>query len=99
MPPVAGFAKHGNINERVQGLVESRRTSIDGFPFQIEETGEAPQRLADVHRDILSLTGTVSPQRRDGSGPGGETKRGHRAKPKGAGNNRILAVEGQFAPA
>jgi len=75
------------------------RSPVDGFPFQIEETGEAPQRLADIHRNVLSFTRPVSPQRRDGHRLGGQADRSHGAEPEWAGNNRIRSVEGEFAAA
>src|SRR5262249_44268361 len=99
VPPFAGFAKDGNVDERVQGLEEARGTSIDGFPFLIEETGEALQRLADIHGDVLSVTRAESPQRRYGDGLGSQTDRRHRPKPKRAGNDRIVSVEGESAAA
>ena len=71
VPAVLRFAEKREFEKRVEGIPKDRRTSIDGFPFQIEETGEAPQRLADIHRDVLSLTGPVSPNRCDRDGLGG----------------------------
>src|SRR4029077_654050 len=92
MPPVAGLMKKVRIEERVQGVLQDHgRTSVDGFPFQLEETAEAPQRFANIHGDVLSLTSALSPQRRDRDRPGGETNRGHGAKPMGAGNDRVPA--------
>src|SRR5262249_19804287 len=42
MPPVLRLAEERNFEERVERVPERRGASIDGFPFQIEETGEAP---------------------------------------------------------
>src|SRR5262249_858761 len=92
-------AEERNFEERVERVPEKRWASVDGFPFQVEETAKASQRLADVDGDILSLIGAVSPQRRDGDGLGGQTDRGHAAKAMGAGNDRIAAVKGDFAAA
>src|SRR5262249_16285460 len=65
MPPIARLVKQISINERVQGLLKDYgRTPVDGFPFELEETAEAPQRLADIDSDVLPLAGAVSPQRR-----------------------------------
>ena len=78
MPPVPRLVKQMRIEERVQRLLEEAGgTSVDGFPFQFEETAEAPQRLADIHCDVLSLAGPVSPQRCDRDGLGGQADRGH----------------------
>src|SRR5262245_38977252 len=85
--------------ERIRGVHTERGTSIDGFPFPIKETTEPPQRLSDVQPKILSLTGPVSPQRRDRDGLGGQADRSHGAEPKWAGNNRIRSVEGDLAAA
>src|SRR5262249_20018782 len=100
VPAILRFAEKRQCEERVEGIPEERRgTSVDGLPFQVEETAKASQRLADVDGDILSLIGPVSPQRRDGDGLGGQTDRGHAAKTMGAGNDRIAAVEADFAAA
>src|SRR5262249_29918373 len=100
VPPVARLVKQVRGDERVQGVLKGRRgTSIDGLPFAFEETAEAPQRLANINVNVLSLAGAVSPQCRDRNGLGGGTNRGHRAKPMGAGNDRIGAVEGELAAA
>ena len=100
MPPVLRFVEKREPGERVEGVPEdSWGTSIDSFPFEIEEPAEAPQRFADVDVDILPLTGPVSPQRRDRNGLGGKANRGHSPKPMRARNNRITAVEGEFAAA
>src|SRR5262249_43347006 len=63
------------------------------------ETGETPQRLADIQRDVLSFTGAKLPQRRDGDRLGGQPERCHRPKPKRTGNDRILSVESERAAA
>ena len=100
MPPVAvsrnrfGSKKGFNMSWRTAG-----GRPIDGFPFELEETAEAPQRFANIHGDVLSLTGAMSPQRRDRNGLGGQTNRGHTAKPMSAGNDRVPAVEGGLAAA
>jgi hypothetical protein len=46
-------------------------TPIDGFPFPIEETAEAPKRLADIYGDVLSLAGPgiATPPRRQSPWP------------------------------
>jgi len=31
--------------------------AIDGFPFALQESGETPQCLAHIHRNILSFSG------------------------------------------
>src|SRR5262249_9185397 len=100
VPAVARLVKQVWIDERVQRILEWRRgTSVDGFPFQLEEAAKAPQRLADIDADVLSLAGAVSPQRRNCYGLGGETDRRHAAKPMRAGDDRVRAVEGSFAAA
>src|SRR5262249_20208576 len=100
VPSVARLVKQVPIDERVQGLFEDHgRTSIDGLPFQFEETAEAPQRLADIDVDVLSFAGAVSPQGGDRNGLGGETDRGHAAEPMRAGNDRVAAIKGKFATA
>src|SRR5262249_3287664 len=60
----------------------------------LKKPKKPPQRFADIHPNILSLTGPVPPQRRHGDGLGGQADRGHAAKPEGARNDRIAAVEG-----
>src|SRR5262249_57528713 len=58
VPPVLRFAEKRQCEEWIEGITEQRRgTSVDGFPFQVEETAKASQRLADVDGDILSLIG------------------------------------------
>ena len=49
--------------------------------------------------NVLSFARSVSPESRDGDGLGGQTDCCHRAEPMRAGNDRILAVEGEFASA
>jgi hypothetical protein len=72
MPPVARLVKQIRIDERVQGVLEDRRgTSVDGFPFQLEEAAEPPQRFANINCNVLSLISAVLPQRRDRYGLGG----------------------------
>src|SRR5262249_58084188 len=87
------------FGERIRGLPRGRGTSIDCLTFPIKEPTKPPQRFADIHPNILSLTGPVSPQRRHGDGFGGQTDRGHAAKPEGARNDRIAAVKADFAAA
>src|SRR5262249_32730835 len=100
VPPVARLAKQVRIDERVQRVPEGRGgTSVDGFPLQLEETGETAHRLAPITCDVLSFTRPVSPRRCDGNGPGGETNRGHGAEPMGARDNRIAAIEAELAAA
>ena len=65
--------------------------------FNSKKPAEAPQRLADIHGYVLSLACSLSPQSRDRDGLGGQTDRCHGAEPMGAGNNRILTVETEFA--
>jgi len=99
MSSIPRLAEERQFEERIHGVSQGRRTAIDRLPFPVVEAGEAPERLADIHRDILSLTAPVSPQRRYCHRLGGQADRGHRAKPERAGNDRISAVEGEFAAA
>src|SRR6516165_6640848 len=85
--------------EGVRGVQAKRGTAIDRFPFPVEEAGEAPQRLADIDRDVLSFAGTESPKRCDRNGLGGQADRSHAAKPERARNDRIAAIESDFAAA
>src|SRR5215471_15935632 len=99
MSSIARLAEERQFEERIHGVGQGRRTAIDRLPFPVVEAGEAPERLADIHRDILSLTTAVSPQGRDCHRLGGRTDRGHGAKPMGARYDRIAAVEAELAAA
>src|SRR5262249_56628202 len=76
MSSIARLAEEWQFEERIHGVSQGWRTAIDRLPFPVVEAGEAPERLADIHRDILSLTGPVAPQRRDCHRLGGQTDRG-----------------------
>ena len=72
------------------------RPAINGFPFSFKESGETPQCLAHVHRDILSFAGSLPPKCRHRDASCGQTDSGHRPEADRAWENRILSVETEF---
>lgn len=61
MSSIARLAEEWQFEEWIHGVSQGRRAAIDRLPFPVVEPGEAPERLADIHCDILSLTSPVSP--------------------------------------
>src|SRR5262245_22604405 len=91
---VACFTEERNLPEWVISIDHGRTTSIDGFPFPFEEAIETAESFPDVDMYVLSLAGSVFPERCQRHAPGSQPDRGHGAKSMGTGNDRILAVEG-----
>src|SRR5439155_21807728 len=73
------------------------RPAIDGFPFSLKESGETPQCLAHVHRDILALAGSLPPKCRHRDASCGQTDCGQRPEPDRAWYIRIASVERHLA--
>src|SRR5262249_28126912 len=99
VPTIPRLAKQRFAKEGIEGIQERRGTSVDRLPFELEEAAETPQRLADIDGDVLSLTGSKLPQRRNGGRFGGKPNRGRAAKPQRTRDDRVPAVKRDLAAA
>src|SRR5262245_5021730 len=100
LTPITRFPEERNLPEWVISIcAHGRTTSVYRFPFPFEETAETPESFPDIDMNVLSFSGLRSPQRCHGNGLGSQADPGHRAEPMRAGNDRILAVEAEFASA
>src|SRR5439155_19168903 len=73
------------------------RPAIDCFPFALKESGETPQCLAHVHRDVLALARGLPPKCRHRDASCGQTDCGQRPEANRARENRIGSVECELA--
>src|SRR5258708_26415243 len=100
MPAIARLTKERHLQK---GIIfkssHCRRTPIHCLPDTLEKAGETSICLANINMNILSLPGSVSPNRRSRNGFGGKPYACHRCKPDSARNDRILAIETMLATA
>jgi hypothetical protein len=98
MPSIARFSEQGKREERTFfEKTHCWRTPIYRFPDTVKEAIEAAKCLAEIDVDVLSFTGSISPDRRGRNGFGSQANGSHSAKTDWAWHNRILSVESQLA--
>ena len=99
MSAVAGFTEERNFEKRACAETAATGAGRSWFPTCLRRSHRNAAAPFDIHRDVLPLPGSLPPEGRPAPRSSQPSQSRHRAETKLAGENRILSVERERAPA